>query len=409
MLALSLIVSSIVEIIHRTLKLRERGLEYMLRQLFDQVLVKYVQPLIDAEIAARPNATAQEAAALVRESFVKRMTANRAPIGLPPDPTLAAGPARGTEEPGLKLGNLWGGRRVTALSPTDFMERLGSIDIGAAIKSAAETAAPAAGREAADRVDAVIKDIAQKFDGFGKDAGAYFEGRARLMSVFVAIALAFVVHVDAIDLFRTYLRDPNARAKVIEQSQAVTEQYKAAKAAAEAASKLAGDNPPPDATQEVKQLSKDLKTAIEKINSTVTEYADLGVPLGWTPARKKDAGLAIIGWFCPANRPDGQWRLWSPDCTAEQRIVWLEVPTEPGITFYLLLGGLLIGLGSPFWYDAITSLTNLRSAAQGKAPSPAPAPPAAAPGQAVAGADKPQPVTPAGAFDVAQRAAMLRR
>ena len=34
--------------------------------------------------------------------------------------------------------------------------------------------------------------------------------------------------------FRTYLRDPNARAKVIEQSEAVTAQYKAATEAADA-------------------------------------------------------------------------------------------------------------------------------------------------------------------------------
>jgi hypothetical protein len=81
----------------------------------------------------------------------------------------------------------------------------------------------------------VLKDVAQKFEAFGKEASVYFEGRARLLSVLVALALAFLAHVDAVDLFKTYLRDPNARAKVIEQSEAVTAQHKAAEEAANGA------------------------------------------------------------------------------------------------------------------------------------------------------------------------------
>ena len=122
------------------------------------------------------------------------------------------------------------------MTPAEFMERLGSMDVGQAIASAnaAATNAQQAGATAADAVDVVLKDIAQKFEAFGKEASVYFEGRARLLSVMVAMALAFLAHVDAVDLFKTYLRDPNARAKVIEQSEAVTAQYKAAKEAAEA-------------------------------------------------------------------------------------------------------------------------------------------------------------------------------
>ena len=53
MLALSLIVSSFVEIIHRTCKMREKGLKYMLEQLYDQVLIKYVKPSLDKVVRNR--------------------------------------------------------------------------------------------------------------------------------------------------------------------------------------------------------------------------------------------------------------------------------------------------------------------------------------------------------------------
>lgn len=94
MLALSLVVSSFVEIIHRTLKLRERGLKYILEQLFDQILVIYLEPLAEETIAkagtaidaiiAKETAGAQKdskkgpartplqvAYAMVRDSFVR--------------------------------------------------------------------------------------------------------------------------------------------------------------------------------------------------------------------------------------------------------------------------------------------------------------------------------------------------
>jgi hypothetical protein len=540
MLALSLIVSSFVELIHRGFKMREAGLQYMLGQLFDQVLVQYLRPLADKELATNPKLqgkTIQDAYKAVRESFVERMTANRAPVGLKPDPTLSAiprpaapAPARpaaaapgATPEPaapaalvraGLKQwwsenvakpwsgktkpwpqpGNIWGGRRVTNLTPTDFMERLGSVEVGAQIKQAVtggghdavnavdavfkdiaqkigsidlkeqikkgvrETGKPevelaadavasiaqrlagidagaeirkfatATGQGASDAVDTVLKDIAQKFDGFGKDAATYFEGRARFMSVMIAMALAFAAHVDAIDLFKTYLRDPNARAKAIEQSQAVTAQYKAAQGAAEALKKVVPDPAaaPADVKAQVEKLKKDFEAATASTNATVKEYADLGVPIGWTPERLNAADMKALLWTC-AQLNEGEkprfWTLWQ-ECRPDEegykglkgqqhKHVYVQIPMDPGILFYLFLGGLLVGLGSPFWYDAVTGLTNIRSTVKGvtgAAPQPqaaavGAAPPAAPP----AAVDKPQPETPVGAFQVANIALAARK
>jgi hypothetical protein len=398
-------------------------------------------------------------------------------------------------KPWPQLGNIWGGRRVTKLTPTDFMDRLGSVEVGAQIKQAVaggghhsvnavdavfkdiarkigsidlkeqikkgvlETGKPevelaadavasiaqrlagidagaeikkfatATGQGASDAVDTVLKDIAQKFDGFGKDAATYFEGRARFMSVMVAMVLAFAAHVDAIDLFKTYLRDPNARAKVIEQSQAVTAQYKAAQDAAEALKKVVPDPAaaPADVKTQVEQLKKDLEAATANTNATVKEYADLGVPIGWTPERLNAADMKALVWTCTQLKEGEKprfrtlWQECQPDEKGykglkgqQHKHVYVQIPTDPGILFYLFLGGLLIGLGSPFWYDAVTGLTNIRSTvkgATGAAPQPqaaavGAAPPAATPPAAV---DQPQPETPVGAFQVANIALAARK
>jgi hypothetical protein len=72
----------------------------------------------------------------------------------------------------------------------------------------------------------------------------------------------------------------------------------------------------------------------------------------------------------------------------------------------LLFGGLLIGLGGPFWYDAVNGLTNIRSIAKDISGTNQPQPGEVTPTTTtVAGSvDRPQPATPVGAFNVSQAA-----
>ena len=106
MLALSLVVSSFVEIIHRIFSMREAGLKYMLGQIFDQVLAKYVAPTIKAQLWADTTIAAAAGTKRIRElltgcatAFVERMSANRAPMGVTPkatptDPAARSRPIR---------------------------------------------------------------------------------------------------------------------------------------------------------------------------------------------------------------------------------------------------------------------------------------------------------------------------
>jgi len=417
MLALSLVVSSFVEIIHRICSMREAGLKYMLGQMFDQVIAKYlsddkVLALVNRSrpAAQPPIAIAEEAWKTFRDSFVERMSANRAPMGVTPNATPADPAFQVAANPKHSFG-LWNGRDLAAMTATEFMERLGSMDAGQAIveaRSATKDAVQDAGTAAADAINVALKDIAQKFEAFGKEAGVYFEGRARLLSVVVAIALAFAAHVDAVDLFRTYLRDPNARAKVIEQSQAVTAQHKAA---ADAATALHLVDPkatltPEEVKKQIETLKNDWKEAIANANSTVRQYADLGVPLGWNDDRIKRAKTpAVWVWTCKdPNKPEdeGIRSLWK-DCGKNRwkEVVWFRVPFAPDVVLYLFLGGLLVGLGAPFWYNAVTGLTNIRNAGRGTASADA----QTRAGVAVAAqASTIQPATPVDVFRVSQAA-----
>jgi hypothetical protein len=116
MLALSLVCSSIVEVIHRTFKLREAGLKYMLEQLFDQVLVGYLKPGLETKAKAKlgdkyiaNSQYVQDGLKTFRDGFVERMRVNRSPVGVKPDPTLAVGATQDAKKPRFRLGDLWGG------------------------------------------------------------------------------------------------------------------------------------------------------------------------------------------------------------------------------------------------------------------------------------------------------------
>src|SRR3981189_1646218 len=83
MLALSLTCSAFIELIHRFLGMREAGLKYMLEQMFDQVLSKYLLPAIEKEVGKGTPAV-QERLKVEKKRFVDRMRANRAPMGVTP-------------------------------------------------------------------------------------------------------------------------------------------------------------------------------------------------------------------------------------------------------------------------------------------------------------------------------------
>src|SRR3954447_26180266 len=219
MLVLAMVVSAFVELIHRIFSMREAGLKYMLEQMFEQVLKKPIENF-KSQVPALGQTSIDEISA----SFVERMSSNRAPMGVTPKEL----PAGRSITPGLRPNDvrsdsgsywdntknfvikvlqflhLWNGRDLASMTPSEFMERLGSTDFGTVIKKANDSVAGAA----ADVADAVLKDVAQKFEAVGKEAGDYFEGRARLLSVGVAVVLAFAIHVDAIELFNTYMKNP---------------------------------------------------------------------------------------------------------------------------------------------------------------------------------------------------------
>src|SRR5262245_31670974 len=218
----------------------------MLGELFDYVLTTYAQ-------------------SESKEQFQARMSSFRCPLGVASsvkEPPKFTSPRDKAYE---SVATLWRGRGLSGQTTAAFMEKLGTSPIGKDLVSKVEDAAGTKMGNAEDEmkkaVDRTLQDVAQKFEAFGEEASAFFQRRARILSIIVAIIVAFVLHVDAIDLFSTLLRDPNSRAAVLAtQDNAL----KWAKRAEAEIAKLESSTP---ASADIKTAAEDLRKA-EQIFAT---------------------------------------------------------------------------------------------------------------------------------------------
>ena len=114
-----------------------------------------------------------------------------------------------------RVATIWRGRGLSEQTVAGFMERLGADPVGQELVAVAAAAVPAGVAAVQQAVDRTLQGVAQKFEAFGDESTTFFERRARLISVGVAMVVAVALHVDAIDLFKTLMRNPDARAAVL--------------------------------------------------------------------------------------------------------------------------------------------------------------------------------------------------
>ncbi|MGF1631487.1 MAG: hypothetical protein ACFCUT_18585 [Kiloniellaceae bacterium] len=174
--------------------------------------------------------------------------------------------------------------------------------------------------------------IARKYEEYCSALGADFKRNALRRSVWIGIVLAFAMNADGVRLLATYLQDPDLRGRVIEKLESPPEL------------------PVVDGAQTV---ADETIQAVQAAQRQLALLDDLALPMGagyfpychvsWLRSEVDHSADPL----CEATDkiPPGAWVLW-----------FLKV----------LVTGILIGLGAPFWYDVARRLAAVRSAFQGK-------------------------------------------
>jgi hypothetical protein len=384
MLFFSVVVSTLVELIHRTFRMREAGLYQLLQNYYGEV----VKPSLSGTDPWSKPVTVDEKEVLRGPTeFADLLCENRAfqreKLGKRFGPLAAFGNW-------LNGGIDWttSASFVSHMPVEVFMQKLAASGVFAATKFETPEGAK------------ILQDFGQKFIAFGSEMSEAFERRARVFSIIIALIVAFLFFVHPYRIAVAYLADP-ARAQRIadlrdeilakqEQLTADRTEQTAPETSKPPQSSETSPSSTPESTstpsadenaaqdqQEVREPTSDAETGddaggsstaandsktvidgilkdIDALNSEVREVADLGVPIGW-PADADVASIApCAGGTAPALRAD-----LDAFCTSTNGAVR---PTA-GSIFWLIIGGMLIGLGSPFWAKVINAVTPIKDVA----------------------------------------------
>ncbi len=339
MLFYAIVTSTLVEMIHRFLGLRERGLRLMLESLYTRAIAPRLKG------AAHPEITAAQ--------FADVIMANRALAGDKAAPSKKLAPKEAAEEKPKTVSRffryLFSAGEMTSIPVELFTQKLADsriIDLADA------------------SVASFVQEFSQKYVAFGTEASEYFRRRARFLSVVVAFFVAMFFYVHPYELAQAFIRDP-ALAKEVAAYQvklaiegekpgsgnggasrpegAATGQTPAAPAA---------DTPAAEEKSDKQELAE-LKAKYGELQRSIKEWNALNIPVGWPDSKSLKA--------CPAV--ESVPTLFAGGCT---RTWWIgggsfTVPTASQI-FWLLVGGLLVGLGAPFWAQAVGALSASRNA-----------------------------------------------
>lgn len=308
MMVFSTMVTVMVETLHRFLRIREKGLEEMM----ETVYIKVIQPRLSMSLELQ-GATVNR--------FVEKMTSTRfQPVASSTGFKLVT-----------KFVNLFNANtdRLKSLTTLEFVERLAETPVGRSLVSEAKLR----GKEHADDF---LKDLASKYEDIGESASDYFARRSQVISIWLALALAIALNVNAIHLFQTLLTNEDVRNAWIKQGEKVADQ---AKQQQEELDKFLAESPGAGnvSSQEIQQA---VDANIKQLNAAAVSLRDSGIPIGW-----ENAPWNSMQWQT-ADALSSGWML----------VMWI---------LDVLLAGLLIGLGGPFWFDTFRKLSALTAMMRG--------------------------------------------
>ena len=297
MLSLAMIATLAVEFVHRLVRTRAKNLRTMLEEFYDSELSHFV------ESEVRKGSKDLED----KSEFIRKLLTN---------PLVSK-----AEQSGLIMSGL---KDLTSLSSVDLFKRLAYTNLGKRIKARAEV-----------DIDEAVDSLSRSYEAFEVAATDLFKRKAQLVSLVAGVVVAFGLNVNALSLFETYMKDPQARAKAVAQADVVLGVFERQ-------------------TENIAEFKdeKELMAQVKSIRHGINELDNVGITIGYPPDR------------IPANWHKNPTRAW-----------YLEAMRW---ALGVLGTGLLIGLGGPFWFNVVRKLTDVLQVVRGGSPTTAAAPAATA-------------------------------
>lgn len=364
MLALSTVVTAIMEMATRLFSRRARIFKRLLEVIFDDLIA----PLIEKKDVA-----AQQ---LDTQLFVDGVTAS---------------PLKFYKENRMKSVKIFRGlmKRLGAEDaekvPTQELVRrvFEQAEVRTALKDKSE-----------DEIKDLIDEIEDKYDELCVGAKDYLKNSSRILSLIVGVVLAVVVNIDAHRILTYYIDNPVVAKKIADQAETYADEYKEQQDAyAEARNKL-------EELEKAKAAEADVNDARASVAAARADIALVQARIDNLRAER----IPIGGEFYPHcywGGPENCKEVWvsKPDVTEAKNMTeraweyfnaafvhhfWEFV----GWLFWVGFTGILIGLGGPFWYDAVKGVMHLTQLMRGRSASPPSVPSSVASGATDSQSDK---------------------
>lgn len=224
-----------------------------------------------------------------------------------------------------------GADQSNRMTTEEFIRRLARSRVGREIY-----------RQTSGRVDEVVESVSLRYEELRSAMREYVKNSSAILSVIIGIGLAFYCNIDAFRIAQFYIQNPDIAEKVAEKAGAYAENYEKAQERLQNAIKaleepdLGKGDPKETAKKELEAIQADFN----KIPGTVDSLTMTGVPIG----NKYFPYASESHPFDKENR--ALYFLW---------------------VIKVFVSGVLIGLGGPFWYDAVRGLARVTQMLRGRA------------------------------------------
>lgn len=348
MIVFATVVSAIVEIIVRALRIRPA--------LLMEAVGLYVEGFLRSELKRRGIKLPEDASdwKQFKAHVVGALVGNPARRKLP-ELTKSGDGSYSTDS------KVWRTNAVENLSTYAFLQRLAKTEVGKRIIAEYNTGTA----EAHAQLQSLLLDLVRTYERFTATINERIRVRGQRYSVIIAVAVALVFNVSAGRLFTELTENTALQLELIAQAETLAEANREQIAQEQAAvSSQEQDQSLEDVADRIADLQARSDALLESAslpigpdqfpyNLTCNQWTDIvqGVSLAAT----------AVGYFC-----DGAAASLQAAASQAEAASTSSSASEPrsfaDLTMWFLnviLAGLLIGLGGPFWYRVFSSLSHV--------------------------------------------------
>ena len=345
MLVLATLVTLIIEIVARIFRRRYRIFTHLLRQLFKKELQPLIESSIKTQLGEDPDKVAAEIESRI-DIFLDEIRNS------PLEPAEDKNP--------LTWFGGWlrwlGADRSEKLTTEEFIRRLARSRTGREIY-----------KQTAGRVNRLIDSLCLRYQELSEAMSEYIKNSSSILSMTIGIILAFTINLEAYRLFNFYIENPDIAQNVADNAAAYADAYMEAQQRLDDAL-AALDRPETGQVESIAEARKEIEAIRDRLESAPANVFALtaeGIPIGlnYFPfCRFRDTITTDGEVAYPCKDVEARYRLFSPQAPATDLwpdyLLWI---------IKVIITGVLIGLGGPFWYDAVRGLARATQILRGRA------------------------------------------